>query len=388
MCNYLDLFKYSSTWDKFILWCGLIGMAISGFIAPGLTPREKRMLLPGSLAGVGLFLAGAALAFFFIIPVSLRFSAVLNDWMGIELLWDVNDYYSLELKNARLDQLKARDGFTFHKLDLSDRRAYDDARAVIDGVTRAIHLAAQAGVRHSIEHPFDYVDANLVAHMMILELCRHQPDFEHLVYASSSSVYGGNKKLPFSVEDRTDSPVSLYAATKRANEHMSYSYAHLYGIPQTGLRFFTVYGPWGRPDMMMWIFTRKILAGEPIPVFNHGDMYRDFTYIDDIIAGVIACLDNPPPDDGAPKAGGSPKPHRLYNIGNHRSEHLMKVVEILEAECGRKAQVELLPMQPGDVRQSFADIDAIANDLGYQPTTSIDVGVPNFVAWYKQYHGL
>lgn len=293
----------------------------------------------------------------------------------------VNDYYSLELKNARLDQLKARDCFTFHKLDLSDRRAYDDTRAVIDGVTRAIHLAAQAGVRHSIEHPFDYVDANLVAHMMILELCRHQPDFEHLVYASSSSVYGGNKKLPFSVEDRTDSPVSLYAATKRANEHMSYSYAHLYGIPQTGLRFFTVYGPWGRPDMALYIFADAIMNGRPIEVFNNGDMKRDFTYVDDIVTGVVVAHDNPPAAADGP-------PHRVYNIGNHRSEPLMRLIEILENALGRKAETIMKPMQLGDVRESFADIDAIRNDLGFEPTTPIDVGVPKFVEWFKTYNGI
>lgn len=209
-----------------------------------------------------------------------------------------------------------------------------------------------------------------------------------MVYASSSSVYGGNTKLPFSVDDRVDHPLSLYAATKKADELMSETYAHLYRLPLTGLRFFTVYGPWGRPDMMMWLFTRAILAGEPIQVFNHGDMYRDFTYVDDIVSGVVACLDNPPPDDGAPKAGGSLKPHRLYNIGNHKSEHLMKVIAILEAELGRKAEMRMLPMQPGDVRQSFADIDAISGDLGYRPTTGIETGVPNFVRWYKDYHGL
>ena len=198
-----------------------------------------------------------------------------DEVVGIDI---VNDYYNLALKNARLERLKAYKGFTFHKLDLSDRAAYDDTRRAIEGVTRTIHLAAQAGVRHSIEHPFDYVDANLVAHMTILELCRHQPNFHHLVYASSSSVYGGNTKLPFAIEDRVDSPVSLYAATKRANEHMSYSYAHLYGLPQTGLRFFTVYGPWGRPDMALYIFADAITNGRPIEVFNHGDMKRDFTY--------------------------------------------------------------------------------------------------------------
>ena len=212
----------------------------------------------------------------------------------------VNNYYSVDLKNARLDQLLTRKGFTFHKLDLSDRQVYDETRKAISGVNRAIHLAAQAGVRHSIENPFDYVDANLTGHMTVMELCRHQPDFEHLVYASSSSVYGSNKKLPFSIEDRTDSPVSLYAATKRANEHMSFSYAHLYGLPQTGLRFFTVYGPWGRPDMALYIFADAILKGRPIEVFNHGDMKRDFTYVDDIVTGVVAAHDNPPPSEPGP----------------------------------------------------------------------------------------
>ena len=292
----------------------------------------------------------------------------------------VNDYYSVELKNARLEKLKAREGFRFHKLDLSDRQAYDETRDAIAGVSRTIHLAAQAGVRHSIEHPFDYVGANLVAHMTVLELCRHQPGFEHLVYASSSSVYGGNKKLPFSVDDRTDSPVSLYAATKLANEHMSYSYAHLYGMPLTGLRFFTVYGPWGRPDMALYIFADAIMNGRPIEVFNHGDMKRDFTFVDDIVTGVVAAHDNPPTtSDGAP--------HRVYNIGNHRSEPLMRLIEILENALGRKAEVLMKPMQLGDVKESFADIDAIRNDLGFEPTTPIDVGVPKFVEWFKAYNG-
>jgi UDP-glucuronate 4-epimerase len=242
-------------------------------------------------------------------------------------------------------------------------------------------------VRYSIENPHAYVSANLVGHLNLLEVARHR-GVEHMVYASSSSVYGGNSKLPFAVEDRVDHPLSLYAATKKADELMSETYAHLYRLPLTGLRFFTVYGPWGRPDMMMWIFTKKIMAGEPIPVFNHGDMWRDFTYIDDIVTGVVSCLDNPPPDDGAEKAGGSFKPHRLYNIGNHKSEHLMKVVEILEAECGRKAEIDYQPIQPGDVRQSFADIAAIQRDLGFEPTTSIQTGVPNFVRWYREYNGI
>ncbi len=305
--------------------------------------------------------------------------------IGIDCL---NDYYQVSLKLDRLKGLREAGGnrFAFEQQDFADMAGLN---AALDGITfdRIVHLGAQAGVRYSIENPHAYVQANLVGHLNMLEVARHR-GVEHMVYASSSSVYGGNTKLPFAVEDRVDHPLSLYAATKKADELMSETYAHLYRLPLTGLRFFTVYGPWGRPDMMMWIFTRKILAGEPIPVFNNGDMYRDFTYIDDIVSGVIACLDNPPPDDDQPKAGGSLKPHRLYNIGNHRSEHLMKVVEILEAECGRKAEIDFQPMQPGDVQRTYADIDAIAGDLDYAPTTPIEVGVPNFVRWYREYHGI
>lgn len=292
----------------------------------------------------------------------------------------VNDYYSVSLKRARLEKLLARDGFSFHKLDLSDRNTYAKTETAIRGVTRTVHLAAQAGVRHSIDHPFDYVDSNLVAHLTILELCRHQPNFEHLVFASSSSVYGGNRKLPFSIEDRTDSPISLYAATKRANEHMSYSYAHLYGLPQTGLRFFTVYGPWGRPDMALYIFADSIINSRPIEVFNHGEMKRDFTFIDDIVTGVVAAHDNPPARADGP-------PYKIYNIGNNRSEPLMRLIGVLEGALGRKAEIVQRPMQMGDVKESFADIDAIQTDLGFEPTTSIDVGVPKFVEWFKSYNG-
>ena len=270
----------------------------------------------------------------------------------------INDYYSVSLKRARLEKLLARDGFSFHKLDLSDRNTYAKTETAIKGVTRTVHLAAQAGVRHSIDHPFDYVDSNLVAHLTILELCRHQPNFEHLVFASSSSVYGGNRKLPFSIEDRTDSPISLYAATKRANEHMSYSYAHLYGLPQTGLRFFTVYGPWGRPDMALYIFADSIINSRPIEVFNHGEMKRDFTFIDDIVTGVVAAHDNPPARADGP-------PYKIYNIGNNRSEPLMRLIGVLEGALGRKAEIVQRPMQMGDVKESFADIDAIQTDLGF-----------------------
>jgi UDP-glucuronate 4-epimerase len=300
----------------------------------------------------------------------------------------VNDYYDVALKEARLRVLAEAGGnrFTFLRQDFSDMAGLEHALAPLQ-FNRVVHLGAQAGVRYSIQNPHAYLSSNLAGHLNLLEIARHR-GAEHMVYASSSSVYGGNTKLPFSVEDRVDHPLSLYAATKKADELMSETYAHLYRLPLTGLRFFTVYGPWGRPDMMMWIFTRKIMAGEPIPLFNHGNMWRDFTYIDDIVSGVVASLDNPPPDDGQEKAGGSSKPHRLYNIGNHRSEPLMKVVGILEQECGRKAELEMLPMQPGDVERSFADIDAIRGDLGFEPITPIEVGVPAFVRWYREYNGI
>lgn len=299
---------------------------------------------------------------------------------------NLNDYYDVRLKQDRVADLMARhpSSFTFHKVDFADHAALDAALAG-EPIDTIIHLGAQAGVRYSIENPRAYVQANLVGHLNMLEVARgrHIP----MVYASSSSVYGGNKTLPFRVEDRVDHPLSLYAATKKADELMSETYAHLYRLPLTGLRFFTVYGPWGRPDMAMWIFTKAILAGQPIPVFNHGDMYRDFTYIDDIVTGVIACVDTPVADDGMPKAGGSTTPHRLYNIGNHRSEKLMDMIAALEAACGKKAIIDLHPMQAGDVRETYADISAISADLGFAPTTSISAGVPKFVDWFRGYHG-
>lgn len=306
---------------------------------------------------------------------------------------NLNDYYQVSLKRDRLADVAASIApgtnearFTTHIVDFADADALGSALAG-EEIDRIIHLGAQAGVRYSLENPLAYAQSNIVGHLNLLEFARHY-HIGHMVYASSSSVYGGNDKLPFSVADRADHPVSLYAATKRADELMSESYAHLFRIPLTGLRFFTVYGPWGRPDMMLWNFTRRILAGEELPVFNNGDMYRDFTYIDDIVSGVVACLDNPPADDGAEKAGGSRRPHALYNIGNNRSEHLMKVIELLEAECGRKAQLKMLPMQPGDVHKTYADIDALTRAVGYRPTTSIEVGVPQFVRWYRTYHGV
>ena len=297
---------------------------------------------------------------------------------------NLNPYYDPRLKEARLAELAKSANFRFVRTDFSDHEALEAALANME-FDRIVHLGAQAGVRYSMDNPRAYVSANLAGHLNMLEIARHR-GVRHLVYASSSSVYGGNETLPFRVEDRVDHPISLYAATKKADELMSETYAHLYRLPQTGLRFFTVYGPWGRPDMAMWIFTGKILAGEPIQVFNHGKMRRDFTYIDDIVAGVIACLDNPPTDDGAVKAGGSMAPHRLYNIGNSRSEELTRMIALLEEACGRKARLEMLPMQPGDVPETYADISAIQNELGFAPVTTIDTGIPAFVDWYTAFH--
>jgi UDP-glucuronate 4-epimerase len=316
--------------------------------------------------------------------VAKRMMARGDTVIGID---SINDYYDPRIKRDRIAELnKSNAGqFDFRQVDFADHDALERTLDPLE-FDRIVHLGAQAGVRYSIENPRAYIQSNLVGHLNVMEIARHRKS-SHLVYASSSSVYGSNETLPFRVEDRVDHPISLYAATKKSDELMSETYAHLYRLPLTGLRFFTVYGPWGRPDMAMWIFTKKIMAGEPIQVFNHGDMRRDFTYIDDIVTGIVACHDNPPPDDGEVKAGGSRDPHRLYNIGNHRSEELMRMIALIEEACGRKAEVELLPMQPGDVRETFADISAINNDLGFEPTTPIDIGVPRFVDWYKEYHG-
>ena len=297
----------------------------------------------------------------------------------------VNDYYDPKLKRDRIADLRLRhgDALTFIEVDFSDHVALEAALAPHD-FDRIAHLGAQAGVRYSIENPRAYVQANLVGHLNLLEVARARG--AAMVYASSSSVYGGNDTLPFRVEDRVDHPLSLYAATKKADELMSETYAHLYRIPLTGLRFFTVYGPWGRPDMAMWIFTKAIFEGSPIMVFNGGEMRRDFTYIDDIVSGVVACLDTPPADDGAIKAGGSKAPHRIYNIGNNDSEELTHMIALIEAACGRAAIKEMHPMQAGDVRETFADISAISGDLGFAPTTKIAVGIPKFVDWYRAYH--
>jgi UDP-glucuronate 4-epimerase len=299
---------------------------------------------------------------------------------------NLNDYYDPALKRARLDRLAGAHGnaFTFEQVDFGDQQSLE-AFAAPHKFDRIVHLGAQAGVRYSLVNPQAYVRSNLMGQINMLELARHR-EVEHFVYASSSSVYGGNKELPFRVEERVDHPISLYAATKKADELMGESYAHLFRVPMTGLRFFTVYGPWGRPDMAMWIFTKALYEGQPLKIFNGGDMRRDFTFIDDIVRGVLACIDGPPKDDGEEKAGGSRSPHAIYNIGNHRSEELMRMIGLLEQATGKTAAVDFQPMQPGDVKDTFADISAIQRDHGFEPSTSIDEGVPQFVDWFKQYH--
>ena len=293
---------------------------------------------------------------------------------------NVNDYYDTRLKEARLARLNRHGGFRFVRADVSDSSALEDVAAGLGPFGRIVHLAAQAGVRHSIEDPMSYVESNLVGHARILELCRRTDGFEHLVYASSSSVYGESATAPFSTDDRVDRPVSLYAATKAADELMSHAYGHLYGLPQTGLRYFTVYGPWGRPDMALFLFTDAILNDRPIRVFNHGDMRRDFTYIDDIVDGTLRALDRPPP-----RADGTP-PHRVFNLGTDRAERLLDVIGVIEEALGRKAERRLEPLQPGDVPETWADISAAARELGYAPATTIGEGVRRFVDWFREYH--
>jgi UDP-glucuronate 4-epimerase len=291
---------------------------------------------------------------------------------------NLNDYYDVKLKEARLAELQAYSGFTFVKLDIADRDAVFRLVDLYTDLSSIIHLAAQAGVRHSLLDPYTYIDANVMGTLVMLETARRNNPSGGIVYASSSSVYGANTKQPFSVEDRVDQPVSLYAATKRSCELMVEAYSHLYGLAATGLRFFTVYGPWGRPDMAYYLFTRAILAGEPIKVFNEGRMARDFTYIDDIVQGVIAAHDRPP----------GPGVHRIYNLGNHRPERLVDFIALLERLLGRTATKQLLPMQPGDVTESYADIDAARRDLGFEPKATLETGLASFVQWYKKYHGV
>jgi UDP-glucuronate 4-epimerase len=298
-----------------------------------------------------------------------------HDVVGLDSL---NDYYDPALKRSRLDILRASPRFNFVHADLADRPAINALFAKHRFAT-VIHLAAQAGVRYSIEHPHAYADANLEGFLNVLEGCRHH-ECRHLIYASSSSVYGANTKLPFSVDDRADHPISLYAATKKANELMAHSYSHLYRLPTTGLRFFTIYGPWGRPDMAIFLFAKAIMEGSPIKLFNHGKMRRDFTYVDDVTRVMLRLIDR------IPDAGSDAAPAKVYNVGNHKPEELMQVVALLERELGREAVKEMLPMQPGDVPATYADVADLMRDVGFRPETPIASGIRDFVAWYRGHY--
>ncbi len=318
--------------------------------------------------------------------LSLRLLEAGHEVIGID---NLNDYYDVRLKQARLARHRDHPAFTDIRADLSDGQTLQEIFSRYQP-QRVVNLAAQPGVRYSLINPGSYIDSNLVGFANVLESCRHH-NVEHLVFASSSSVYGANTAMPFSVHDNVDHPVSLYAASKKANELMAHSYSHLYGMPVTGLRFFTVYGPWGRPDMAYFLFTRKILAGEPIDVFNHGDCQRDFTYIDDIVEGVIRVLDhvprpNPDWDRAHPDPGSSYAPYRIYNIGNNEPVELLRYIEVLEDLLGKKAEKRLLPLQDGDVPATWADIDDLMNDVGYKPDTPIEEGLARFVEWYKEYY--
>ena len=298
---------------------------------------------------------------------------------------NLNSYYDPKLKDARLSILKNNPKFNFIKLDLADRAGMA-ALFAEHKFPVVIHLAAQAGVRYSIENPHAYADANLEGFVNVLEGCRHN-ECRHLLYASSSSVYGANTKLPFSVSDSVDHPISLYAASKKANELMAHSYSHLYRIPSTGLRFFTVYGPWGRPDMAMFLFAKAIIEGQPIKLFNHGDMRRDFTYVDDVTEAIVRLIDHAPVGKSQ-TSGTSSAPWRIFNVGNNHPEELLKVVELLEKEFGRSAKKEMLPMQPGDVPATYADVDDLMREVGFRPSTSIEDGIARFARWYRDYHRL
>ncbi|KAA0598244.1 UDP-glucuronate 4-epimerase [Azospirillum lipoferum] len=310
-------------------------------------------------------------------------AALLDRGESVLGLDNLNDYYAVALKEARLARLTGRSGFRFIRADISDRKTVEGLWPQFADVTGVVHLAAQPGVRYSIENPYAYVDANVTGQVTLLEAARRMPGLRHFVYASTSSVYGANRKMPFSVEDRVDSPVSVYAATKKAAEMLAFTYSHLYQMPMTGLRFFTVYGPWSRPDMATWLFADAITAGRPIRVFNGGLMKRDFTYIDDIVAGVLAALDRPAPVDA-----GTGAPHRVFNLGNNRCEELMRFIGVLEQAMGREAVKVMEPMQAGDVPETAADIELSRQVLGFEPKTPIEIGLPRFVEWYKGYHKL
>jgi UDP-glucuronate 4-epimerase len=335
-------------------------------------PNEK-ILITGAAGFIGFH-------------VAQRLLAAGREVVGVD---SVNDYYDPKLKEARLDLLKRDPGFIFVKLDLADRAASKSLFAQ-HRFPIVIHLAAQAGVRYSLQDPHAYVDANIQGFMNVLEGCRHN-GCQHLVFASSSSVYGANAKLPFSVQDNVDHPISLYAASKKANELMAHAYSHLYRIPATGLRFFTVYGPWGRPDMAMFIFAKAIVASQPIKVFNHGKMRRDFTYIDDVSGAVVQVIDRPPQgranwDANRPNPATSAAPWRIYNIGNNHPEELTYVISLLEKEFGKSAVKEMLPMQPGDVEATYADVADLERDIGFRPATPIEDGITRFAEWYREYY--
>jgi len=313
---------------------------------------------------------------------------LLNRGDEVVGLDNLNDYYDVSLKQARLKKLETQVGFRFIKLDLADRQGIAELFAQ-EKFEKVVNLAAQAGVRYSIVNPYAYIDSNIQGFINILEGCRHN-DVKHLVYASSSSVYGANTSMPFSVHDNIDHPLSLYAASKKSNELMAHTYSHLYRLPTTGLRFFTVYGPWGRPDMAMFLFAKAILAGEPIQVFNYGKMKRDFTYIDDIVEGVVRTMDhtatiNPEWSGEQPDPGTSAAPYRLYNIGNNNPVELMYLIEVLEKTLGKTAEKQMMPIQPGDVPATYADVEALVADVGFKPATSIEDGVARFVEWYREY---
>jgi UDP-glucuronate 4-epimerase len=335
--------------------------------------KHKPVLVTGAAGFIGYHLA----------------ERLLGEGRQVIGLDNLNDYYDPALKEARLERLEARDAFTLARIDLADRRKMEALFATY-GFGVVVHLAAQAGVRYSIENPHSYVDSNLVGFLHILEGCRHT-GVDHLVYASSSSVYGANTEMPFSVHHNVDHPMSLYAATKKANELMAHTYSNLYDLPTTGLRFFTVYGPWGRPDMALFKFTKKILADEPIDVFNFGNHRRDFTYIDDIVEGVVRVMEKTPernPDwsGDAPDPATSRAPWRVYNIGNNQPVELMRYIEVIEDCLGKKAEKNLLPMQPGDVPDTYADVSALTEDVGYKPDTPIEEGVKKFIDWYRDYY--
>jgi UDP-glucuronate 4-epimerase len=333
-----------------------------------------KILVTGAAGFIGFHTAG-------------RLLARGDEVVGLD---NLNDYYDPALKRARLDRLAASPGFRFVKMDLADRAGMPELFAK-EKFQRVVHLGAQAGVRYSLTNPLAYVDSNVVGTANVLEGCRHT-GVEHLVYASTSSVYGANTNMPFSVHRGVDHPLSFYAATKKANELMAHTYSSLYGLPTTGLRFFTVYGTWGRPDMALFLFAKAILAGKPIDVFNHGHHRRDFTYVDDIVSGIVGVLDRPAAPDpawnsDAPDPATSKAPYRLYNIGNNRPVELLRYIELLEECLGRKAEKNLLPLQVGDVPDTWADIDDLARDVGYAPTTPVEEGVRRFVAWYLEYYG-